>query len=115
MSKQLPDCPVEIALMMIGTKWKVLILRELATGTKRFSELKHGIHGVTQKMLTQQLRDMEEDGLVIRTVYPVVPPKVEYRLSDTGKTLQPVLDALHHWGEDYRALCDKKALKENDE
>jgi len=102
MRDRLPECPVEIALTMIGTKWKVLILRELAEGTKRFSELKRGIGCVTQKMLTQQLRDMEADGLVMRTVYPVVPPKVEYTLTETGQSLRPILDAMHAWGEAYR-------------
>lgn len=103
MQKILPDCPVEVTLSLIGNKWKVLILRELLEGTKRFSELKRALFGVTQKMLTQQLRDMEESGLVIRTVYPVVPPKVEYSLSETGESLRPVLDALRVWGEGYRA------------
>ena len=102
MLKILPDCPVEVTLSLIGNKWKVLILRELLEGTKRFSELKRALSGVTQKMLTQQLRDMEESGLVIRTVYPVVPPKVEYSLSATGESLRPVLDALRVWGEGYR-------------
>ena len=102
MQKTLPDCPVEVTLSLIGSKWKVLILRELLEGTKRFSELKRALFGVTQKMLTQQLRDMEESGLVIRTVYPVVPPKVEYSLSETGESLRPVLDALRAWGEGYR-------------
>lgn len=102
MKEKLPECPVEITLAMIGTKWKVLILRELSSGTKRFSELKRGINGITQKMLTQQLRDMEGDGLINRTVYPVVPPKVEYSLSETGETLKTVLDAMHKWGENYR-------------
>ena len=102
MRNQLPDCPVEITLSMIGTKWKVLILRELCGGTRRFSELKRSIGGVTQKMLTQQLREMEDDGLVIRTVYPVVPPKVEYSLSEIGESLRPILDTLRDWGDRYR-------------
>lgn len=111
MRDHLPDCPVEITLSMIGTKWKVLIIRELALGTRRFSELKRGIAGITQKMLTQQLREMEDDGLVIRTVYPVVPPKVEYRLSETGETLNPILEALRQWGEDYRNNIFKQDMQ----
>lgn len=102
MEKSLPDCPVEITLSMISNKWKVLILRELFGGTRRFSELKRSLPGLTQKMLTQQLRDMEASGLIERTVYPVVPPKVEYSLSPLGRSLSPVLDALREWGESYK-------------
>ena len=100
---ELPACPVETTLMLIGDKWKVLILRDLMDGTKRFGELKKSIGSVSQKVLTAQLRDMEENGLVNRTVYAEVPPRVEYSLTDTGHSLKTVIDALWNWGEDYKA------------
>lgn len=102
-TKKLPVCPVETTLTLIGNKWKVLILRDLLPGTKRFGELKKSLGSVSQKVLTAQLRDMEADGLVIRTVYPEVPPRVEYTLTDLGMSLQPVLDSLWNWGESYKA------------
>lgn len=101
--KELPACPVETTLTLIGDKWKVLILRDLLPGTKRFGELKKSIGGVSQKVLTAQLRDMEENGLVNRKVYAEVPPKVEYSLTDLGHSLKPILDALWNWGEEYKA------------
>ncbi len=101
--KELPTCPVETTLTLIGDKWKVLILRDLLTGTKRFGELKKSIGGVSQKVLTAQLRDMESSGLLIRTVYPEVPPRVEYSLTALGKSLKPILDAMKSWGEGYKA------------
>ncbi|MGN0291643.1 MAG: winged helix-turn-helix transcriptional regulator [Lachnospiraceae bacterium] len=101
-AKELPACPVETTLMLIGDKWKVLILRDLLTGTKRFGELKKSIGNVSQKVLTAQLRTMEEDGLLTRKVYPEVPPKVEYTLTELGLSLKPVLDAMHDWGEGYQ-------------
>lgn len=100
----LPACPVETTLSLIGDKWKVLILRDLMGGKKRFSELKRSVDGVTQKMLTQQLRDMEEKGLLSRTVYPVVPPKVEYELTELGYSLSPILDSMRAWGEEYKKV-----------
>lgn len=102
-NKKLPACPVETTLMLIGDKWKVLILRDLMPGTKRFGELKKSIGSVSQKVLTAQLRDMEEKGLVSRKVYAEVPPRVEYSLTELGKSLCPVLDALREWGENYKA------------
>ena len=99
---ELPACPVETTLMVIGDKWKVLILRDLLKGTMRFGELKRSIGHVSQKVLTAQLRDMEEKGLVSRKVYAEVPPRVEYTLTDTGYSLQPVLDAMVAWGENYQ-------------
>lgn len=102
-AKSLPACPVETTLSLIGNKWKVLILRDLLPGTKRFGELKKSLGTVSQKVLTAQLRDMEADGLVTRTVYPEVPPRVEYTLTDLGMSLQPVLDSLWNWGESYKA------------
>ncbi|MDU6200808.1 MAG: helix-turn-helix domain-containing protein [Flavonifractor plautii] len=100
--KELPACPVETTLMLIGDKWKVLILRDLIPGTKRFGELKKSIGNVSQKVLTAQLRDMEEKGLVSRHVYAEVPPRVEYSLTDLGKSLKPILDAMWTWGESYK-------------
>ncbi len=104
----LPACPVETTLLLIGDKWKVLILRDLLTGTKRFSELKKSLNGITQKMLTQQLRDMENNGLLSRKVYPVVPPKVEYSLTDLGISLQPILDAMVEFGESFKQKIKEK-------
>ena len=99
---ELPACPVETTLMLIGDKWKVLILRDLMDGTKRFGELKKSIGTVSQKVLTAQLRDMEEKGLLIRKVYAEVPPRVEYTLTETGYSVKPVLDAMADWGTDYK-------------
>ena len=102
-ARELPACPVETTLMLISDKWKVLILRDLMPGTKRFSELKRSVGHVTQKVLTAQLRQMEESGLVARTVYPEVPPRVEYSLTELGRSLKPVLDAMWDWGENYKS------------
>lgn len=101
--KELPACPVETTLMLIGDKWKVLILRDLLPGTKRFGELRKSIGNVSQKVLTAQLRDMEASGLVHRQVYAEVPPRVEYSLTELGRSLKPILDAMQNWGEDYKA------------
>jgi DNA-binding HxlR family transcriptional regulator len=103
--KNLPldlECPVQYALNVFGGKWKVLIIHQLQDQTLRFSELKRAISGVTQKMLTSQLRELENDELVKRVVYPQVPPKVEYSLTPFGKTLIPVMDCLCQWGETYK-------------
>ena len=102
-TKGLPACPVETTLTLIGDKWKVLILRDLMPGTKRFGELKKSIGTVSQKVLTAQLRDMEENGLVHREVYAEVPPRVEYSLTELGKSLKPILDSMWSWGEEYKA------------
>lgn len=101
--KVLPDCPVETTLTLIGNKWKVLILRDLMPGAKRFSELKRSIGHVSQKVLTAQLRDMEEKGLVNRKVFAEVPPRVEYSLTELGQSLKPILDTLQNWGKAYQA------------
>lgn len=101
--KELPACPVETTLTLIGDKWKILILRDLLLGTKRFGELKKSIGSVSQKVLTAQLRDMEKSGLLIRTVYAEVPPRVEYSLTELGESLKPILDAMRNWGENYKA------------
>ena len=100
--KELPACPVETPLTLIGDKWKVLILRDLMPGTKRFGELKKSIGSVSQKVLTAQLRDMEENGLVHREVYAEVPPRVEYSLTELGRSLKPILDSMWSWGEGYK-------------
>ena len=101
--KELPACPVETTLTLIGDKWKVLILRDLLLGTKRFGELRKSIGTVSQKVLTTQLRQMEQSGLIIRTVYAEVPPRVEYTLTELGYSLKPVLDAMGTWGMEYKA------------
>ena len=106
--EKLPACPVETTLTLISDKWKVLILRDLMPGTKRFGELKKSIGHVTQKVLTAQLRQMEASGLLTRTVYAEVPPRVEYTLTELGYSLKPILDAMWKWGEEY------KSKQEND-
>ena len=102
MNRELPACPVETTLMLISNRWKVLILRELIEGTKRFGELKKSVAGISQKVLTSNLRSMEEDGLVTRTVFPEVPPRGEYTLTDTGYSLKPLLNAMVLWGNEYK-------------
>ena len=102
MKKELPACPVETTLMLISNRWNVLILRDLMEGTKRFGELKKSLGDISQKVLTANLRAMEENGLLIRTVYAQVPPKIEYTLTDTGYSLKPVLDAMVQWGRKYQ-------------
>ena len=102
LSAACPACPVETTLTLISDKWKVLILRDLMPGTKRFGELKKSIGTVTQKVLTAQLRQWEASGLLTRTVYAEVPPRVEYTLTDLGRSLRPVLDAMEAWGKAYQ-------------
>ena len=102
LSAACPACPVETTLTLISDKWKVLILRDLMPGTKRFGELKKSIGTVTQKVLTAQLRQMEASGLLTRTVYAEVPPRVEYTLTELGRSLRPVLDAMEAWGKAYQ-------------
>ena len=104
--KELPKCPVEVTLSLIGEKWKVLIIRELLNGTKRFGELKKDVSGISQKVLTTNLRSMENDGLIVRKVYPQIPPRVEYTLSDVGYSLAPVLNAMTSWGTDYKTFLE---------
>ena len=111
-AEKLPACPVETTLTettltLISDKWKVLILRDLLPGTKRFGELKKSIGHVSQKVLTAQLRQMEQSGLVNRKVYAEVPPKVEYSLTDVGYSLKPILDAMWTWGEEYQKEMEK--------
>jgi len=95
---QRANCPVERTLEVIGGRWKVLILRELFPGVRRFGQLHRALSGITQKMLTQQLREMEEDGIIHREVYLQVPPKVEYSLTPLGESLKPIIDSMHEWG-----------------
>ena len=103
---ELPACPVETTLTLIGDKWKVLILRDLMPGTKRFSELRKSVGDVSQKVLAAQLRDMEKSGLVHREVYAEVPPRVEYSLTPLGRSLKPILDSMWAWGEGYKASLE---------
>ena len=100
--EELPDCPVATTVQLIGSKWKLLILRNLLVRPWRFNELRASLEGISQKVLTNSLREMESDGIVIRTVYPEVPPRVEYSLSELGETMRPVLDAMQRWGENYK-------------
>jgi DNA-binding HxlR family transcriptional regulator len=96
------QCPIETTVDLIGDKWKVLIMRNLFLfGTQRFGELKRGINGISEKMLTQQLRQLEQSGLITRKVYAEVPPRVEYSLTELGDSLKPIFDAMHIWGTDY--------------
>lgn len=104
-----PGCPVEITLDLIDGKWKGVILYHLQEGRLRFSELRKRMPRITQRMLTKQLRALEVDGLITRKVYPEVPPRVEYALSETGERLRPVIDVLRAWGEDYRARLEPAA------
>jgi DNA-binding HxlR family transcriptional regulator len=107
MSNDFPDCPVEMTLKLIGDRWKVLIIRDLLTGTKRFGELKKSIGEISQKVLTSNLRSMESSGLLTRKVYPEVPPRVEYTLTETGYSLKPILDSMVIWGEGYKNKFSK--------
>ena len=106
--RKIPDCPVELTLQLIGDKWKVLIIRDLMTGTKRFSELMKSVTGITQKVLTSHLRSMEADGLLTRKVYPEVPPRVEYTLTETGFSLRPIMDSIVAWGNGYREQLNQE-------
>ncbi|MEM9536686.1 MAG: helix-turn-helix domain-containing protein [Cyanobacteria bacterium P01_A01_bin.3] len=107
------SCPVEATLKAIGGRWKVLILRELFIETCRFNQLHRAIAGITQKMLTQQLRELESDGIIHREVYKQVPPKVEYSLTDKGQSLEPVLDAMHAWGKQFEEDAPPTNTKAN--
>ena len=100
---KLPACPVETTLTMISDKWKILIMRDLLPGTKRFGELKKSIDGISQKVLTTKLRDMEKSGLLSRTVYPEVPPRVEYTLTELGQSLRPISKSMQDWGINYQS------------
>ena len=109
MAEKTSPCPVETTINLIGGRWKILILRELFMGTRRFGELFRALHGISQKMLTQQLREMEQDGLISRKVYAQVPPRVEYSLTGEGRSLKPVLDAMAQWGLSYKRKKKNKS------
>ena len=110
MKKEMPACPVETTLMLISDRWKVLIIRDLLDGTKRFGELKRSVGNISQKVLTANLCAMEESGLLTRKVYPEVPPRVEYTLTETGYSLKPILDAMKEWGTNYKnSVGDREA------
>ena len=100
--EELPDCPVATTVQIIGNKWKLLILRNLLSRPWRFNELRKDLNGISQKVLTESLRSMESDGIIIRTVYAEVPPRVEYSLSPLGETLRPILDTMCEWGKEYQ-------------
>ena len=100
--QELPVCPVATPVQLSGSKWKLLIIRNLRQRTWRFNELRKDLAGISQKVLTDSLREMEADGIVTRTAYPEVPPRVEYALSELGETLGPILDAMAEWGTDYK-------------
>ena len=101
--EEMPACPVATTVALIGSKWKLLIMRDLLSRPWRFNELKKDLEGISQKVLTDSLRSMEADGLLTRTVYPEVPPRVEYTLTELGYSLRPILEAMRVWGEDYKA------------
>ncbi len=101
--EEMPACPVATTVALIGSKWKLLIMRNLLSRPWRFNELKKDLDGISQKVLTDSLRSMEADGLLTRTVYPEVPPRVEYTLTELGYSLRPILEAMRVWGEDYKA------------
>ena len=105
---ELPDCPVATTVQLIGSKWKLLIIRNLLARPWRFNELRKDLDGISQKVLTDSLRSMEEDGIITRTVYPEVPPRVEYALSELGESMRPILDAMENFGMDYRKVAEAR-------
>ncbi|MBQ6215886.1 MAG: helix-turn-helix transcriptional regulator [Erysipelotrichaceae bacterium] len=104
--EELPDCPVATTVSLIGRKWKLLILRNLLQRPWRFNELKRSLEGISQKVLTDSLRSMEEDGIITRTVYPEVPPRVEYALSETGESMRPIIKSMENFGINYKNSLD---------
>ena len=102
---EMPACPVATTVQLIGSKWKLLIIRNLMQRPWRFNELRRDLEGISQKVLTDSLRSMEQDGLITRTVYPEVPPRVEYALSDLGESMRPIIQAMADWGEHYQKHC----------
>ena len=104
--EELPACPVATTVQLIGSKWKLLIIRNLLVRPWRFNELRTDLAGISQKVLTDSLRSMEQDGIVIRRVYPEVPPRVEYSLSELGESMRPIIQAMEQWGTDYKARID---------
>lgn len=106
----LPDCPVAVTVSLIGSKWKLLIMRNLLGRPWRFNELQKSIDGISQKALTDALRSMEADGIVCRTAYPEVPPRVEYSLTDLGESMRPIIKTMENWGNAYKALAVKEEI-----
>jgi DNA-binding HxlR family transcriptional regulator len=104
--KDLPICPVATTVGVIGNKWKLLILRDVLTGAKRFGELRKSLEGISQKVLTDCLRSMEQDGIITRTIFPEVPPRVEYSLSELGETMRPVIATMEKWGREYQEIVE---------
>lgn len=102
--EELPPCPVATTLMLIGNKWKIFVIQQLMERPFRFSELRRAIPGISEKVLTDNLRAMEKDGLITRTVFPEVPPRTEYALSDLGESMRPIIKSMEHWGTDYQQL-----------
>ena len=100
--EELPDCPVATTVSLIGSKWKLLIIRNLLARSWRFNELKRSLEGISQKVLTDSLRSMEEDGIITRTVFPEVPPRVEYALSELGESMRPIIKSMEAWGTNYK-------------
>ena len=105
--EELPECPVATTVQLIGNKWKLLIIRNLLVRPWRFNELHKSLDGISQKVLTESLRQMESDGIITRTVYPEVPPRVEYALSELGESMRPILDSMQDWGNNYKASFEK--------
>ena len=105
----LPECPVATTVQLIGNKWKLLIIRNLLVRPWRFNELQKNLEGISQKVLTDSLRSMEADGIITRTVYPEVPPRVEYALSELGESMRPILNSMQTWGENYKAVMEKES------
>ena len=105
--EELPECPVATTVQLIGSKWKLLILRNLLVRPRRFNELRKGLDGISQKVLTDSLRSMEEDGIITRTVYPEVPPRVEYALSELGESMRPIIKSMEDFGNYYKSLAAK--------
>ena len=105
---ELPDCPVATTVQLVGSKWKLLILRNLLARPWRFNELRKSLDGISQKVLTDSLRTMEEDGIITRTVYPEVPPRVEYALSGLGESMRPIIAAMEDFGMDYKKMMDSE-------
>ena len=104
---ELPECPVATTVQLIGSKWKLLILRNLLVRPWRFNELRKSLEGISQKVLTDSLRSMEDDGIITRTVYPEVPPRVEYALSDIGESMRPIIKAMEEFGVHYKELVEQ--------
>ena len=106
---ELPECPVATTIQLIGNKWKLLILRNLLVRPWRFNELQRSLDGISQKVLTDNLRSMEKDGLIVRTAYAEVPPRVEYSLSETGESMRPIIQSLETWGNAYKKSMDTES------